>query len=59
MLNLRLMREIYKTLMKKDIEQNFINYVNDTIIEDEEHKTLKHLYKDYQNMLENFVFLEL
>ena len=36
------------------MEQNFINYVNETIVNDEEPRTLKNLCKDYSNMLENF-----
>ena len=38
------------------MEQNFISYVNETIVNDEELRTLKNLCKDYSNsnMLENF-----
>ena len=32
---------------EKDVEQNFINYVNETIVNDEEPRTLKNLCKDY------------
>ena len=45
-----------QNVSEKDIEQNFIKYVNDTIIDDEEPRTLKRLCKDYKDILENFGF---
>ena len=43
-----------QNVTEKDVEQNLINYVNETIVNDEEPRTLKNLCKDYSNMLENF-----
>ena len=43
-----------QNVTEKDVEQKFINYVNETIVSDEEPRTLKNLCKDYSNMLENF-----
>ena len=43
-----------QNVTEKDVEQNFINYVNETVVNDEEPQTLKGLCKDYSNMLENF-----
>ena len=45
-------------MTEKDVEQNFINYVNETIVNDEEPRTLKNPCKDYSNMLENFGLYE-
>ena len=36
------------------MEQHFINYVNETIVNDGELRTLKNLCNDYSNMLESF-----
>ena len=36
-----------QNVTEKDVEQNFINYVNETIVNDEEPRTLKNLCKDY------------
>ena len=41
-------------MTEKDVEQNFINYVNETIVNNEERRTLKNLRNDYSNMSENF-----
>ena len=46
--------KLVNDVTKKDVEQNFINHVNETIVNDEEPRTLKNLCKDYSNMLENF-----
>ena len=44
-------------MTENDVKQNFINYVNETIINDEELRTLKNLCNDYNsnsNMSQNF-----
>ena len=46
--------KLVKDVTAKDVEQSFINHVNETIANDEEPRTLKNLCKDYSNMLENF-----
>ena len=43
-----------QNVTEKDVEQNFISYVNETIFNDQEPWTLKNLCKDYSNMLEKF-----
>ena len=43
-----------QNVTEKDVEQNFSNYVNEAVVNDEEPRTLKGLCKDYSNMLENF-----
>ena len=42
-------------MTEKDAEHNFINYVNETIVNNKQPKTLKNLYKDYSNMLGKLV----
>ena len=41
----------FQNLTEKDVEQNFINYVNEGVVNDEEPRTLKSLCKDYSDML--------
>ena len=48
-----------QNVTEKDAEQNLINYVNETIANDEEPKTLKNLCKDYSNMLGKFVLYKI
>ena len=43
-----------QNVTEKDVEQNFINYVNETIVNEEEPPNLKNLCKEYSNILENF-----
>ena len=45
-----------QNVTEKDVEQNFMNYVSDTIVADEEPKTLKSLCNDFKVRLENFGF---
>ena len=45
-----------QNMTEKNVEQNFINYVNETIFNNEELRALKNLCKSYSNMLENFGF---
>ena len=51
-------REDFQNVSEKEIEQNFINYISTTILDDEEPKTLKCLCKEYTDMLLNFGFFK-
>ena len=43
-----------ENMNEKNVEQNFISYVNETIFDNEELRALKNLCKSNSNMLENF-----
>ena len=47
-----------QTVAEKDVEQNFINFVNEMVLNEEEPKSLKSLCKEYAEMLENFGFFK-
>ena len=51
-------REDLQNVSENEIEQNFINYISTTILDDEEPKTLKCLCKEYTDMLLNFGFFK-
>ena len=47
-----------QNVSEKEVEQRFVNYISETIIEEREPKTLKFLCKQYEDMLLNFGYFK-